>query len=549
LAKASFGSLVGSKQAGSITSSYATGSVSGALAVGGLVGYNFASGTISGSYASTTGSVTGSDIYTGGLVGLNQGTINSSSYASRSVSGTNFVGGLVGQNEGLIENSYATGSVTGSNLYTGGLVGLNKNNGGTIKTSYATGSVSGVSANGGLVGQNESLIENSYATGGVNVNTKVTDFKFHFGGLVGYNTTVGRINSSYATGIVASDPTNVGGLVGNDTGTINNSFSNSANKVTGTGRAGTGLDSDQMKQSRSFTGFDISNTSSGTTTWFSYDGHTAPLLRGFLTPLSVAYTVSGSKTYDGTTACGNGITCSPTIGTQTPGKSIDGAFALISKNVGTVTGDVSGLYSDQQGYLIAASTSGTATIDKANLVYTANQASSNTGNEPTGLSGTVSGFVKDENQNTATTGTLVWTTPATSASSAGSYAINGSGLVANNYSFSQDAGNSTALTLTPAPAPAPAPVPAPAPTQSVFSGPLVPVVSVPPLPSNTSFARSAQLAQNTQPFSDSFDINSLSPAGAETEEETTEKTQENGEENASRPTGSTGMLNTKATGL
>jgi hypothetical protein len=77
----------------------------------------------------------------------------------------------------------------------------------------------------------------------------------------------------------------------------------------------------------------------------------------------------------------------------------------------------------------------------------------------------------------------------------------------------------------------------------------VPVVSVPPLPSNTSFARSAQLAQNTQPFSDSFDINSLSPAGAETEEETTEKTQENGEENASRPTGSTGMLNTKATGL
>jgi hypothetical protein len=77
----------------------------------------------------------------------------------------------------------------------------------------------------------------------------------------------------------------------------------------------------------------------------------------------------------------------------------------------------------------------------------------------------------------------------------------------------------------------------------------MPVVSAPPLPSNTSFARSAQLAQNIQPLSDSIDINSLSPAGAGTEEETTEKTQENGEENAVRPAGSTGMLNTKATGL
>jgi hypothetical protein len=46
-----------------------------------------------------------------------------------------------------------------------------------------------------------------------------------------------------------------------------------------------------------------------------------------------------------------------------------------------------------------------------------------------------------------------------------------------------------------------------------------------------------------------FDSNTLFPASAGTEEETTEKTQENGEENASRPTGSTGMLNTKATGL
>jgi hypothetical protein len=138
--------------------------------------------------------------------------------------------------------------------------------------------------------------------------------------------------------------------------------------------------------------------------------------------------------------------------------------------------------------------------------------------------------VNNETQSTATTGTLAWTTLASSRSSAGKYAIDGSGLDAGNYNFSQSVDNASALTLT---------------QTSSF----VPVVTPPPLPSNTSFARSAQLAQNTQPFSDSFDINSLSPAGAETEEETTEKTQENGEGNASRPTGSTGMLNTKGTGL
>jgi len=56
----------------------------------------------------------------------------------------------------------------------------------------------------------------------------------------------------------------------------------------------------------------------------------------------------------------------------------------------------------------------------------------------------------------ATTGTLTFTTPATSASGAGSYAINGSGLTANNgnYTFAQAAGNATALSILPLVTPA-----------------------------------------------------------------------------------------------
>ncbi len=325
-----------------------------------------------------------------------------------------------------------------------------------------------------------------------------------------------------------------------------------------------------------------------------------------ITPKALSATASASnKVYDGdtTAAATLAIDTAGFVGTERVtatgaatfnSKDVTGANLVTINSTALANGDNGGLASN---YSLAAGQTAAATITKATLTYTANPASSNTGNAPTGLSGTVSGFVKDENQNTATTGNLEWTTPATSASSPGSYAINGTGLNANNYSFSQAAGNSTALTLTMAQTTSIEPVVIATPQPSNTSLPkieqaaqntpplvsqaagnsagnsavnssgnsaastltqadsrvqttsFVPVITPPSLFSNTSFARSAQLAQNTQPFSDSFDVNSLSPAGAGTEEETTEKTQENGEENASRPTGSTGMLNTKATGL
>jgi hypothetical protein len=83
---------VGSNIGGSITNnSYASGSVRGDSNVGGLVGYN--NGSIDSSGA--TGIVSGSEGRIGGLVGLNDGSINNSS-AQSSVSGRDNVGGLVG---------------------------------------------------------------------------------------------------------------------------------------------------------------------------------------------------------------------------------------------------------------------------------------------------------------------------------------------------------------------------------------------------------------------------------------------------------------------
>jgi hypothetical protein len=92
------------------------------------------------------------------------------------------------------------------------------------------------------------------------------------------------------------------------------------------------------------------------------------------------------------------------------------------------------------------------TVTPATLTYNATAANSIYGNTPSVNAGTVTGFVNGQTLASATTGTLAFSTTASSGSNVGSYAINGSGLTANNgnYTFVQAAGNTTALTISPA---------------------------------------------------------------------------------------------------
>ncbi|MEX2461586.1 MAG: S-layer homology domain-containing protein [Paenibacillaceae bacterium] len=101
------------------------------------------------------------------------------------VIGGNYVGGLAGENDGRINNSYASGSVSGTD-YVGGLAGYNY---GTISSSYASGSVTGNSYVGGLVGANYGPISGSYAIGSVSGSGNI-------GGLVGFNDSGIIISSS-----------------------------------------------------------------------------------------------------------------------------------------------------------------------------------------------------------------------------------------------------------------------------------------------------------------------------------------------------------------
>ena len=89
--------------------------------------------------------------YTGGVTGLNEGTITGCTI-SGDIAGNDYIGGVAGYNEGTVIACYhASGSISG-NSDVGGVVGWN--NGGTVTACYhASGSVSGNTNVGGVVGR------------------------------------------------------------------------------------------------------------------------------------------------------------------------------------------------------------------------------------------------------------------------------------------------------------------------------------------------------------------------------------------------------------
>ncbi|MFO8110136.1 MAG: GLUG motif-containing protein [Thermoplasmata archaeon] len=367
------GGLVGRNVEGTVSNSYATGSVSGSNYLGGLVGFND-EGTVSNSYA--TGSVSGED-YVGGLVGDNRGMV-SNSYATGNVSGIDWVGGLVGRNWDTVSNShYNVNEVLindGHHLTIGGLFdeqyqnwfdnglsleitdysdtlvsngeyyGISKVQGirdllgfagregyrfrlaASIDLSTAPGlyvpylaaefdgqnytisnlhinmsftsilgmfgyvspsgnirnvgmvdvDVSGNYEVGGLVGRNSDSVENSYATGNVSGIDWV-------GGLVGRNIE-GTVENSYATGNVSGD-SNVGGLVGsNYEGTVSNSYA--TGNVSGDSNVGglVGWNGDTIENSYS-TGTITRKSGSTSTNFGGFVGRNYGGKAGFVSPI------------------------------------------------------------------------------------------------------------------------------------------------------------------------------------------------------------------------------------------------------------------------
>ncbi|CAH0351164.1 GLUG motif-containing protein [Aquabacterium sp. CECT 9606] len=417
------GGLVGHNDfAYNLLSSHASGNVTGAEAVGGLVGYN-TNGEIRDSHASGTVVSTGNQA--GGLVGLNRGTIDAS-HATGHVSGDNNIGGLAGINEYIVSNSYATGNATGTGILVGGLTGQNN---GHLLNSYATGAVSGAGYVGGLTGYSNSIIINTYATG------SVTSTGEQVGGLVGHFG--GSITSSYSTGAVSSPGVFVGGLTGfADSSAANNNFWDVTTSGQSTSADGSvGLTTAQIKQQAYFNNANWDFPSA----WVMYEGHTAPLLRTFMTALTVS-AGNATKTYDGAAySASPGLSysaiadMSKLLGTPVYDGTYQGAT-----DAGTYTITPGGLYSGQQGYLISYG-AGTVTIDPRPITVTADAQSKTYGSADPALTYQI------------TTGTLVdgdvlsGSLSRAPGEDAGNYAISAASLSNGNYLITAHDGTLTIL--------------------------------------------------------------------------------------------------------
>jgi len=419
----------------------------------GLFGYLPSASKSIANLAVSNGTVTGND-YVGGLVGDAElgVSINASSF-SGTVSGGQSVGGLQGYSSSptnSISNSYFSGSLTATTVYEydGGLIGINY---GSVTKSFATGSVNSAGYGGGLVGENHAggHVSNSYFSGSVNAGG-------YAGGVAGAN--YGAIDKTYAKGPVTSSNM-AGGLVGSSFGTITNSFYDKSSNPTLTGLANyngpiadvagqaTGLTATQMMTQSYFTsaGWDFTSP-----TWIMYAGQTTPLLRSFLTPLTVT-AASVSRNYDAT-ANGNegGVTYitsggdGQVLGTATYGGSSQGAV-----QEGSYVITPGGLYSDQLGYLINYA-NGALTVNPAPLTVSSTTVAGRTYNGTTVATlsgGTLTGLIGGDSVTLNQSGIFASKNPGTGIAVTATDTL--SGASASDYTLVEPTGLTGTITPEP----------------------------------------------------------------------------------------------------
>lgn len=291
---------------GNVTGGSETNSVTG-----GLFGYN--SGNITNSTLTNSGIVTGGGIV-GGLIGSNSGNITTTSLinkAGATVIGTNNVGGLIGINTGIItggrtetdgtdvgyykyqiyNNGVITATGNGSNI--GGLIGNNAVDNsdpdnvktGTLTAGYNTGVINAESSSnvGGIAGSNAGIIgevfntvmtadgQNQTITGGTNV-----------GGLVGNNS--GTLSNAYNTSEVKGNA-NVGTIIGNNAtnnvSNVYNTWDTENSKLISTGNSADNAYNIDSNKQTDYSRLDFNDT------WKIYEGNSNPLLKVFLTNLTI----------------------------------------------------------------------------------------------------------------------------------------------------------------------------------------------------------------------------------------------------------------------
>jgi filamentous hemagglutinin family protein len=175
-----------------------------------------------------------------------------------------------------------------------------------------------------------------------------------------------------------------------------------------------------------------------------------------ITPLAIIGSVTAAnKVYDATT---NATITDRSLTGVLAGDTVaysGGTATFADRNAGsgktvTATG-LSLAGADAGNYTVNSTATTTADITPATLTYVADSTRIERGEPFPSFSGTVAGFVGDDTLANATTGTLAFATNAADSNQIGFFAIDGSGLAANNgnYLFVQAAANANALLITP----------------------------------------------------------------------------------------------------
>ena len=296
---------------------------------------------------------------TGGIIGVNAVGVNisNSSLMNRvngNVSGVENVGGIIGINHGIItggrddkDNYYkyqiynngtiqagsynaTNGTITATAVPEENIGGLLGNNSGTLTAGYNTGVVkAGQSSNvGGIAGTNSGTLDQVFnsvvtvtktETGATDADgRKLYNYTYtdggaisgasNVGGIVGSNTAEGQLSNAYSTTAVAGN-SNVENIVGSNAGQVSNIYGYEVNSNTNVTNVNGGTVSksyiikadgtlaENGKDAKKLDSYAFDNKE---TTWKLYDKRTNPLLKVFLTKVTVDGDLQKGWVYDAT---------------------------------------------------------------------------------------------------------------------------------------------------------------------------------------------------------------------------------------------------------
>lgn len=342
--------------------------------IGGIIGTN--NGNMYSGYNESI--VSGKD-NVGGIIGTNaEGKKVENVVNATGVEGTNNVGGLIGDNRGNVTNGRNNGTITG-NKNVGGMVGINGenstltnlvndssaaitgeqyvggiagSNAGTITTGNEEtdktvnlinrGTITGQQYVGGVAGSNSGIITNANNDVELNVKDSTADAEF-FGGIAGENTEKGIINNATNTADVNADgATYVGGIVGENNGTLKDMAGNSGN-VTGKDYVGGVAGKNNAVNNDSLNGVEASNTGTVFATGGGAGGifavNNANITNSKLTNNGTVIGNSGNGT-GGIFGVNTGNISTSSLINEVDGQVIgtNNVGGLIGKNTGTIIG-------------------------------------------------------------------------------------------------------------------------------------------------------------------------------------------------------------------